>query len=350
MMKRGLLCLLVFLGIFSFSSTWGEVKVFEQEIEEAVSRGQSQEQVEAFALQKAKRLDVEVADLKREIANLKSRLDYQYHENTKNLTTAYAQQRTLTKAKMPLLPAPKDAFESIAEYHKRIENYGQQVKKAEAENDAALENLKKEETLKLAQVQEAYLGQQIRVLEPFVKRLRDLYLAMKKTREFVPDPSGLSEIEQFDKLKQEEAKVKAVSSKIAKIRTSKELGTDGRFISYDDGTVLETRTNLFWAAKDSGKLIMTWQGAKSYCENYRGGGYTNWRMPTSDELAGLYDKNKHNRYDARVTDLIGITYMWVWASETRGSNAAVFGFRYGTQFWYPQSNNASHALPVRSVE
>jgi hypothetical protein len=348
MMKRDLLCLLVFLGILSFSSARGEV--FGQEIAETVSRGQNQEQVEAFALRKAIPLDVEIADLKREIANMKSRLDHQYRENTKNLTNAYARQRTLTKAKMPLLPAPKDAFESIAEYHKRIENYEQQVKKADAENDTALENLKKEETLKIAQAQEAYLGQQIRVLEPFIKRLRDLFLSMDKTREFVPDPSGVSEIEQFDKLKQQEAKAKAVSSKIVKIRTSKEIGTDGRFIAYDDGTVLDTQTNLFWASKDSGKLIMTWQGAKSYCENFRGGGYTNWRMPTSDELAGLFDKNKHNRYDARVTDLIEITYMWVWASETRGSNAAVFGFRYGTQFWSPQSNNASHTLPVRSGE
>jgi len=40
---------------------YAEVKVFEKEVEEAVSRGQSQEQVEAFALQKAKRLAVEEA-------------------------------------------------------------------------------------------------------------------------------------------------------------------------------------------------------------------------------------------------------------------------------------------------
>jgi len=38
-----------------------EVTVFEKEVEEIVGRGQSQEQVEAFALQKAKRLAVEEA-------------------------------------------------------------------------------------------------------------------------------------------------------------------------------------------------------------------------------------------------------------------------------------------------
>jgi hypothetical protein len=55
------LCLLMFIGIFSFSQALAEIKVFEQEVEEAVSRGQSQEQVEAFALQKAKRIAVEEA-------------------------------------------------------------------------------------------------------------------------------------------------------------------------------------------------------------------------------------------------------------------------------------------------
>jgi len=45
-----------------------------------------------------------------------------------------------------------------------------------------------------------------------------------------------------------------------------------------------------WAAKDSGSDI-NWANAKSYCKNYRGGGYTDWRMPTQDELASLYDRS-----------------------------------------------------------
>jgi len=46
-----------------------------------------------------------------------------------------------------------------------------------------------------------------------------------------------------------------------------------------------------WAAMDNGAAI-NWQNAKSYCENHRGGGYTDWRMPTQVELAGLYDSSK----------------------------------------------------------
>lgn len=68
----------------------------------------------------------------------------------------------------------------------------------------------------------------------------------------------------------------------------KQMIGDGRFISYDDGTVRDTQTNLMWAAKDNGRDI-NWANAKSYCEKYRGGGYMDWRMPTQYELAGLYD-------------------------------------------------------------
>lgn len=72
---------------------------------------------------------------------------------------------------------------------------------------------------------------------------------------------------------------------------SNEIKRDGRFIAYDNGTVLDTKTNLMWAAKDNGNDV-NWANARSYCESYRGGGYTDWRMPTQDELSELYDKSK----------------------------------------------------------
>jgi len=40
----------------------------------------------------------------------------------------------------------------------------------------------------------------------------------------------------------------------AKYATAGETVRDGRFIAYDNGTVLDTSTNLMWAAKDNGKL------------------------------------------------------------------------------------------------
>ena len=78
---------------------------------------------------------------------------------------------------------------------------------------------------------------------------------------------------------------------------------DDRFIAYDNGTALDTKTNLMWAAKDNGRDI-EWQDAKFYCENYHGGGYKDWRMPTLDELEGVYDGRKAR--PAVCTDRNGI--------------------------------------------
>lgn len=130
-------------------------------------------------------------------------------------------------------------------------------------------------------------------------------------------------------------------------------------VAYDNGTVLDTSTNLMWTAKDNGSDI-DWHGAKRYCESYRGGGYTDWRMPTPDELAGLYNKNKlrpatcaphDNNY--LETELIDITCFWVWASEKRSflvwTDAAAFSFYDGLPHWYnPDHIVYYRALPVRS--
>jgi TolB-like protein len=142
---------------------------------------------------------------------------------------------------------------------------------------------------------------------------------------------------------------------ISSASTDVETGRDGRFIAYNNGTVLDTRTNLMWAAKDNNSKI-AWANAKSYCENYRGGGYTDWRMPTQEELAWLYDAGKSrpgacNSYPIHVaTELIDITCIASWASETRGSEAAHFDFDYGDRHWTPLSFDTTlyRALPVRS--
>ncbi|MFA5847779.1 MAG: DUF1566 domain-containing protein [Thermodesulfovibrionales bacterium] len=134
-----------------------------------------------------------------------------------------------------------------------------------------------------------------------------------------------------------------------------EKARDGRFIAYDNGTVLDTKTNLMWATKDNGNNI-NWANAKIYCENYRGGGYTDWRMPTQNELAGLYDARKsrpgacNKSYQIHVaTELIDITCFNSWASETQSTDAASFFFSTNQRFWRPQSTDRiDRVLPVRS--
>lgn len=136
--------------------------------------------------------------------------------------------------------------------------------------------------------------------------------------------------------------------------TAKAIAKDSRFIAYEDGTVLDTQMHLMWAAKDNGSNI-NWGNAKNYCENYSGGGYSGWRMPTQDELAGLYDEAKTQKneampdYPIHLTELIDLTSGYPWASETRGSEAAYFFFGNGKPYWSPQSQREIfRALPVRA--
>ncbi|MCX5832785.1 MAG: DUF1566 domain-containing protein [Deltaproteobacteria bacterium] len=388
---------------------------------------------DSFSLKQAV---TEANDLKKEIAHLKGRLDDQYGEYTRNLQAAYTRQRALTKAKLPPKASPKDAVKTTKEYNKRISAYKRQEKEAVMEKTA--EKLLMEENLTLARAKVEYLGQQIRLLAPFIKRLQNLqdrkftlpeggamtvnlgepdaennrfpvhlqhggkswstywnytdsniaigfyrtsiYLKAeglfqieetpelnpkltaarlthpetKETREFVlENPKILTEIDQFGKIKQEEAAAQEASKLAVRLLARKEIGKDGRFIAYDDGTVLDRGSGLMWAAKDNGSDI-NWQGAKSYCENYRGGGYTDWRMPTQDELMGLYDKAKGYKYacgdDAHLTELIRLTCYWTWASETSDSKAACFRFGGGGYRCSgpPSGSGFSRGLPVRS--
>lgn len=147
-------------------------------------------------------------------------------------------------------------------------------------------------------------------------------------------------------------------------QAANEIKSDGRFIAYDDGTVLDTKTKLMWAAKDNEKRI-NWANAKKYCEGYRGGGYTDWRMPTQDELVTLFDRSKPRMapcdasYDKEViyvaTDLIRITCYSPWAQGIEGTGrnarANMVEFEGGAKGFYPQAlDSLGRALPVRSIK
>ena len=120
---------------------------------------------------------------------------------------------------------------------------------------------------------------------------------------------------------------------------ARKIGRDGRFRDYDKGTVLDPRTNLMWAAEDNGYDV-NWTDARHYCKKYRGGNYTDWRMPTQDELMGLYSSS---------TIQIKLNKSWVWASEKRGSSAALLNFDGGGRGWGPRDSRL-RVIPVRSVK
>ncbi len=123
---------------------------------------------------------------------------------------------------------------------------------------------------------------------------------------------------------------------------SAEYAAADRFVNNKNGTVTDTQTGLMWADHDNGSEV-NWFAAKSYCEGYSGGGKSGWRMPTTDELGQLRNSGAFGSVIKKTAD-------YVFASETRGSDGALFGFVYGEQGWCPQSTTRrnNRALPVRS--
>lgn len=59
------------------------------------------------------------------------------------------------------------------------------------------------------------------------------------------------------------------------------------------GYWVDPSTGLMWAAKDNGEDI-PWRKAMKYCNNLRLGGYSDWKLPTVEELEGIYDGSGFN--------------------------------------------------------
>ena len=51
---------------------------------------------------------------------------------------------------------------------------------------------------------------------------------------------------------------------------------------------VDPSTSLMWTAKDNGKDL-NWKQAMRYCRDLRLAGYSDWSLPTIDQLQGIYD-------------------------------------------------------------
>jgi predicted RNA-binding Zn-ribbon protein involved in translation (DUF1610 family) len=153
------------------------------------------------------------------------------------------------------------------------------------------------------------------------------------SQEYRPNPNALTDIRLTD--------LKVPIIMLVCFSVIGAIGAIGLYTLKKPQTVLDTSTNLMWAARDNGSGI-NWADAKTYCENYRGGGHKDWRMPLRDELAGLYASGAHKN-KVLITG-------WVWASEISGSYAVGFDFNGGEKGLTHQSGDAgTRALPVRSA-
>ena len=123
--------------------------------------------------------------------------------------------------------------------------------------------------------------------------------------------------------------------------TSNAIKRDGIHVAYANGIVKDTNTGLEWKAGPDRDT--DWNEARSWVQSLGGG----WRMPTMDELEGLYNAGKGDR---NMTSLLKTTGWWVWSGEAEGSSSArPFNFYSGHRNWRRRgSSKAKRAFAVRS--
>jgi uncharacterized caspase-like protein len=130
-----------------------------------------------------------------------------------------------------------------------------------------------------------------------------------------------------------------------------------RLVVFNIQTVLDTQTGLMWASEDNA-CDLDWYEAKRYCENYRGGGYTDWRLPKMAELEELYRAGYK-----KAIKLTGYNLWGVYNSEIKDSSTISFylDFRGGISHFIHKSQTSAisnfvkfhtsglRVLPVRGV-
>jgi hypothetical protein len=102
-----------------------------------------------------------------------------------------------------------------------------------------------------------------------------------------------------------------------------------------DSTLTDPATGLMWARKDNGTDV-NWRQSSSYCADLHLEGYSNWRLPTIEEIAAMYDGGEVSKCgEGECFIKWGITLSsntaWSSSAGTTSSEAWAFAFSQGAR-------------------
>ena len=133
-----------------------------------------------------------------------------------------------------------------------------------------------------------------------------------------------------------------------------------RFIDNGDGTVTDTHLNLMWAQTDNQADIF-WENAAGWIKtdfaDQIGTRYSDWRLPTINELTSLYlEAPNYDGYDTtcghwvKMVPEISISCILVWSSDSALGLPLAFNFYLGNPFTVDLTEkNGCRVLPVRRI-
>jgi hypothetical protein len=99
------------------------------------------------------------------------------------------------------------------------------------------------------------------------------------------------------------------------------------YVDNGNGTVTDIETKLMWQQATAGK--MTWYDAMSYCPDLSIADYTDWRLPTLDELKTLVDISWGYNLTINHTYFPDTVSSFYWSSTT---NANLTSHAWGVDF------------------
>lgn len=106
-----------------------------------------------------------------------------------------------------------------------------------------------------------------------------------------------------------------------------DIGPGGGIVFYIEGKRYLECSDLLGEA--------TWECAKELCKNYRGGGYSDWYLPTKEELNYIYQ-------NLRKTGKIGGD-TWYWSSSSNLNNTAWYQ-RFSDGYQGSYSKNTAYSV------
>jgi len=106
-------------------------------------------------------------------------------------------------------------------------------------------------------------------------------------------------------------------------------------------------TGLMWTRMDNGTNV-NWKQAGQYCGKMTVGGHSDWRLPTIDELSGLYDP-KQNVGGYNIKGGIRLSNCCPWSSTLHDPEQAYLIHFIGGGRIHGRLDFTFHALCVRSL-